>query len=218
MLIVAPDFDRRIDLPGVGPCPRPVDIDQGVTGLDRLVSLRIYSFARGSVIDGEAEADEVFVTLLRGAADVAVMQDGRQIGDFALRRGATCAVYLPPHAAYRLTAREDCDIAYARVREPASGAPAAAGFATHDGAVRVPSHAAGMQLVLERLAPGEALDGADAAPERFLHVRSDDGGVGVLSGTRLADWQTAVLGDGERVTLTADGGHIDILQISATTH
>jgi hypothetical protein len=55
MQVIEPDFDRMIELPGVGPTPRPVDIDQSVTGFRDLVSLRIYEFADGTTIDGEAE-------------------------------------------------------------------------------------------------------------------------------------------------------------------
>ena len=61
MKIIDADDTRMIDLPGVGPCPRPVDIDQGVTGFHRLKSLRIYRFEPGPAIHGDSETDEVFI-------------------------------------------------------------------------------------------------------------------------------------------------------------
>ncbi len=59
MLIVGPDFERWIGLPGAGPCPRSIDIDRSRTGFSNLVSLRVYSFAGGVVINCEGEADGV---------------------------------------------------------------------------------------------------------------------------------------------------------------
>ena len=100
MVIVEPDFERRIDLPGAGPCPRPVDIDRNKADLSRLVSLRVYSFAAGVEIDGEAEEDEVYIVLMRGLARFAVFVAGAQVGDFALdTTGGARALYMPPHSA-----------------------------------------------------------------------------------------------------------------------
>ncbi len=49
---------------------RPVDIDQSQTGFANLRSLRIYRFDAGSVIDGHAEEDEVFVVVMAGSVEL----------------------------------------------------------------------------------------------------------------------------------------------------
>ena len=72
MRLIFPDPARMIDLPGVGPCPRPVDIDQRLTGFQRLKSLRIYRFEPGPAIHGESEVDEVFITALEGRFAMAI--------------------------------------------------------------------------------------------------------------------------------------------------
>jgi 5-deoxy-D-glucuronate isomerase len=94
MQVIPPDFDRTVDLPGVGPTPRPVDVDRGVTGFRDLVSLRVYDFADGTVIEGEAEEDEVLVTLLSGAVEIAVT--GAREAAFRLDADGDWAIYLPP--------------------------------------------------------------------------------------------------------------------------
>lgn len=212
MLIVAPDFARRIDLPGAGPCPRPVEIDRNTAALDRLVSLRVYSFAQGTEIDGEAEDDAVFIVLMRGAAEFAITQDDALAGRFALdAAGGDRAVFMPPHASYQLTATANCDIAYARcvpVGEPEpvrAVAPLGGGLSAQAG---------GMTASLATLAPGASVP-VNAAPERFVHVRSA-GGVLRLDGGVLEDWASAVLTDGERTIGGVEGNPVDILTISAT--
>ena len=215
MLVVAPDFARRIDLPGAGPCPRPVDIDRSKAALERLVSLRVYSFASGVEIDGEAEGDEVFIVLMRGAADFAVDHGGAR-ADFALRINGERAIYMPPHASYHLRAVEDCDIAYARC-DPVGEGRAVRGFSAEGGRVSVADHAGGMELALQTLSVGRhplvAANGG--SPERFVHVRSN-GGTIRLGGERLGDWSSAILSDGERTVMEIEGNLIDILTISAT--
>ena len=49
MKVIPPDFDRTLDLPGLGPTPCPVDIDQAGAGFADLLSLRIHDFAAGLV-------------------------------------------------------------------------------------------------------------------------------------------------------------------------
>ena len=100
MQVIEPDFDRAVDLPGVGPTPRPVDIDRAVTGFRDLVSLRIYDFADGTLIDGEAEEDEVLVVLLTGAVTIDVT--GPHEAAFRLDADGDWAIYLPPHHHYQL--------------------------------------------------------------------------------------------------------------------
>lgn len=221
MKLVAPDFDRRIDLPGAGPCPRPVDIDRAKTGFDTLVSLRVYSFEKGAAIDGEAEDDEVFIVVMRGQADIAVESQGERVGPFALRPTGARAVYLPPHGAYHLIAVADCDIAYARSKPDASQSSKARDFTTADDRLDVAGYASGMDLRLAKLMIGEteplvASDGR--SPERFVHVGSDSTGVAAIGDATLANWDSAVIDDGEHATLTVRGGAVDVLVITASTH
>lgn len=220
MLIIHPDFARRIDLPGAGPCPRPVDIDRSRTGFSNLVSLRIYSFAAGVKIDGEAEDDEVFIVLMRGQADIVVSSGGGHVGDFPLAAdGGPRAAYLPPEASYRLTAVTDCDVAYARVQPRHAEAPEAIGFAQVGDRLDIQGYAANMDLSLATVGAGEGfmLAGRDeTAPERFVHVRAIDGATATVAGERLADWDSAALSDGERAVLEVQDGSIDILTITAS--
>ena len=215
MRIIEPDFDRRIELPGVGPCPRPVDIDQQVTGFRDLVSLRVYSFAAGNLIHGDAETDELFVILLDGAITVAVDQSGVEVGAFALRTdGGPRAVFLPPDASYRLSTTTAADVAYARVL-PRDGAMApVAAFAFTERRLDIPAHASGMAIALASLAAGEALaltasDGA--LPERLVHLR----GNGSVAGTAITGWQTIQLDPGEPARLTIGDAPADVLIVAA---
>lgn len=122
MLRLNSDFSRRIELEGVGPAPRPVDIDQTSTGFSRLVSLRIYSFTPGPPILGEAEGDEVAIVVLNGRCEIAVT--GRHAETFMLdaTEGAR-AIYLPPNHHYRLTPLTIVDVAYSRARSTIEKAP-----------------------------------------------------------------------------------------------
>lgn len=198
--------------------PRPVDIDRAKATLETLVSLRVYSFAEGNVIDGEAEGDEVFIVLMHGAADIAVAVDGKTVGNFTLRMDGDRAVYLPPHSAYQLTATGDCDIAYAR-SEPVAATPWPSSFAATDGTLAVTDHAVGMEMALATVAAGgdltiAASDGG--TPERFVHIRGA-GTASTLSET-LKDWYSAIFSDGEHAALTVAGASVDILTISAKAH
>lgn len=220
MLILRPDFDRRIDLPGTGPCSRPVDIDRSQTGFARLVSLRVYSFAQGLVIDGEAEGDEVFIVLMRGQAGIAVSVDGGEVGAFSLdRNGGSRAVYLPPHAAYRLTATADCDIAYARVDPLAADLPAPRDFAPAGNRLDIIGHATGMDLVLATLGAGEQLAAAEDADarERLIHLRAAGEMTASIAGEPLSDWDSVALDEGQNSLLEVATGAADILTISAST-
>ena len=216
MLVVAPDFDRRIDLPGAGLCPRPVDIDRSKAALERLVSLRVYSFASGVEIDGEAEGDEVFIVLMRGAATIAVAKDGIGLGTFTLGEvGEDRVIYMPPHASYHLTAVSNCDIAYARCDPAGEPAPVRA-FAPVASSVSISGHAGGMELSLARVAPGtRSIASGGGSPERFVHVRGD-GGLLRLGGGALGDWGSAILLQGDTEIAEIEGNSIDILMISAT--
>jgi len=216
MLIVAPDFERRIDLPGAGPCPRPVEIDHTGTGFSELVALRVYSFAKGVAIDGKAEDDEVFIVAMRGTVHIAITQAGQAARDFALSDGPGLrVVYMPPHAAYRLSAQSDCDIAYARARPNGSDAPKVDGFAATGGRLDIAGHAQGMDLMLVAAQAGDNIElGAD---ERFVHVRAHGSISAKLKGASLGDWSTVALAAGEAAALTVEAGSGEILLIAAAT-
>lgn len=108
--VIAPDEGNLIDLPGAGPCPRPVDIDQAVTGFARLKSLRVYRFAADKVIDGESEGDEVLIALLGGEVRMEITGATPLAADLA----AGAVLYMPPGHAYSLSAAADALVAYGR--------------------------------------------------------------------------------------------------------
>jgi hypothetical protein len=197
MQIIVPDFDRRIDLPGVGPCPRPVDIDQSVTGFADLVSLRIYGFTGTATINGEAEGDEVLIVLIAGSASIRVTGDHQ--ADYRLSVEGIRAIYLPPEHHYQLTPEGKADIAYARAKPQSAKPPAS--FAGPELAIM--DYADRLQM---RLAPlgktgGRIATDAGNGVERLAFVthRASSGG------TQLAAWHTLVLSKGEAAELTGSG-------------
>ena len=110
--------------------PRPVDIDQAMTGFTKLRTLRIYQFDKGSVIHGHAEEDEVFIVVMAGSIELTMIVDPSKefLGPVTLIAPTTsdsvaCAAYLPPHAAYTLVAQSASDVAYARAQPASSPAP-----------------------------------------------------------------------------------------------
>jgi hypothetical protein len=221
MLIVAPDFERHIDLPGAGPCPRPVEIERSGTGFSDLVSLRVYRFARGVTIDGEAEDDEVFIVVMRGQAGIVITQADQAAEAFSLAcDGGLRAVYMPPHAAYRLTAAGDCDIAYARARPTGVGLPPVRGFAVTGTRLEITGHAQAMDLALVAARAGEviALGANGRWPERFVHVRGDQAISVAFDGAHLGDWSTVALAVGEPGDMTVEAGTGEILLIAAATN
>lgn len=218
MFIVKPDFERRIDLPGAGPCARPVDIDRALTGFTQLVSLRVYTFVEEAVIDGEAEADEVIIVLMRGRADVTVSSGGRQAGSFSLcQAGGTRAVYMPPQASYRLTAAAECDIAYARAAPGDMKLPDTCGFVSAADRLDIADHALSMDVVIAAVRAGEncPLSEDGGSPERLMHVRSN-GMTAAIAGQSISDWDSIVIADGERALLEVETGTAEILIVSAS--
>ncbi len=218
MSIVKPNFERRIDLPGAGPCARPVDIDRALTGFTKLVSLRVYTFVEGVVIDGEAEADEVFIVLMRGSADVTVSSGGRQAGSFSLRQGGgTRAVYMPPQASYRLTAGAECDIAYARGAPGDTKLSDTCGFVSAAGRLDIVGHALSMDLVIAAVKAGEngSLNEDGGSPERLMHVRSN-GMTAAIAGQSIGDWDSILIADGQSARLEVETGMAEILIVSAS--
>ena len=219
MLIVRPDFNHQIDLPGAGLCPRPVDIDRSHTGFSELVSLRVYSFAEGVVINGEAEEDELFIVLLRGRADVTVSVKRCQSSSFRLQcdRG-TRAIYLPPHASYKLSAISDCDIAYARSKPNGEKIPPILGFTPGAKRLDIVGHALSMKLTLATVAADDHTTYSNSGPlfERFIHVRSDDAVTASIAGEKMGNWDSVALAANENASLAVHAGTADILTISAT--
>lgn len=108
--VIRPDEGNLIDLPGVGPCPRPVDVDQSMTGFARLKSVRAYRFAPGATIEGESEADEVLIVVLEGAVTMEIA--GAHPLTAPLSAG--CILYMPPDHTYRLMPHGNSVVAYGR--------------------------------------------------------------------------------------------------------
>lgn len=201
MKVIEPDFDRMIDLPGVGSTPRPVDADQAATGFSDLLSLRIYDFAADALVEGEAEEDEVLVVLLGGAATVAVT--GLHEAEFTLQADGDWAVYVPPRHRHRLTPITQATIAYARARPSAASAPRA--FAPLGGILAVDEHAERLRL---RLLPLEgetdASAGLDAGLERLAHLTGPARVIGGLAHD-LPPMHTLVLLPGEAARVEGEG-------------
>lgn len=199
MQIIDADETRLIDLPGVGKCPRPVDIDQSVTGFKTLKSLRIYRFQPGATIEGESEADEVFVLPVSGAFHIEVT--GRTVlsADLSLD-GPTRALYMTPHHAYRLTPRRETLVAYARAE--AGGRVPVQALSAENSDIGERLHYALVDLADgAALAHGTALAHGGAG-ERLIHVIS--GGL-VAGGRALAAGQTLALAAGETAAMIATG-------------
>ncbi len=219
MKIFRPDHDRQIDLPGAGLCPRPVDLDQAVTGFSALRSLRVYSFAADVVINGEAEDDEVFIVLMRGEAQIDVSNDGRLIDTFSLNGAdGVRVVYMPPLASYRLVTSSGCDIAYARVQHNTNAVPEVRGFARTSNRLEIAGHALGMNLLFVHAETGDVVDLAmqGQSHERFVHIRSDDHATFAINDELKEDWDSAALSDGENASLNISSGSVDLLWIGAS--
>ncbi len=204
MRVIAPDFDRKIDLPGVGPCPRPVDIDQTVTGFSDLVSLRIYTFAKGSVIDGEAEGDEVYMVLLSGTATVKV--SGADNAHFLLSETGTRAIYLPPHHAYQLSLTEEASVAYARAVPVHPNKPAGFDAAIGSQILADPGHADRLHMSLQAISRDENLEFESGERETLVFSTADT--------AKNAAWSTLALEPGEGAGLRAANDGL-VLTVSA---
>lgn len=205
MKVIPPDFDRMVDLPGVGPTPRPVDIGQAETGFSDLISLRVYDFAAGTVIDGEAEGDEVLVTLLAGVATVEVT--GAHEAAFTLQADGDWALYLPPHHRYRLSPIAQATVAYARAKPLEAHPPRA--FAPLNGVLVVEEGVSRLRLRLLPLAgETDASAGLDADLERLAHLT----GPAAVAGRELPPAHTLALLPGEAAHVTGEG---ELLAVAA---
>lgn len=204
MLKIAPDFTRMIDLPGVGPCPRPVDIDQSATGFEDLVSLRIYSFTGAAPINGEAEGDEVLIVLLDGKASIGV--SGEQTAEFELSTVRTRAIYLPPDHHYHLVPDGSATVAYIRAKPRQAMIPHS--FDVVGNQLVIEDYADRLQLRLARLETRQTIavqtrSGLQA--ERLVHA---------LEGAKgdLDAWQTMALDKGDLLDVNVQG---ELLIVSA---
>ena len=227
MKVIKADHDRRIAIPGVAdPVLRPVDIDPSRTGFASLRSLRIYRFDNGSTIDGHAEEDEVFVVVMAGSIELTVTGDNSgeeprptMLSSVSNSNADPCVAYLPPHSAYRLIAKTDADVAYARAT-PASGNPSA--VFTARGRMDAP----GVTVLLEEETYAQRLrlrvvhinadrDGVDLRPlresetmcEALIHIRTvPTEEVATITSVahdpiQLKSWDTAVVNPEDSPTL-----------------
>jgi len=192
MQIIDADDRRMIDLPGVGPCPRPVDIDQKVTGFHRLKSLRIYRFQPGPPIHGDSEVDEVMILPLAGSFDMGV-SGAHPLRAVVSAEGPVRALYMTPAHSYLLTPRTPVLVAYARAeahgRVPTQALPGteASGVAEH------------LRYQLRQLGAGDELVPGWGG-ETLVHVVR---GALDLTGEAVGQGQTMALGEAEAVRLRA---------------
>lgn len=192
MQIIDADPTRMIELPGIGPCPRPVDIDESVTGFKTLKSLRIYRFSAGQTIEGDSEGDEVYILPTSGSMHMQIK--GVHQLTAALSAVTNPALYMTPDHHYRLTAQTDVLVAY--VRAAAKG----------DVACHVLTEGTGNDAEVLRFATVPLADGALVDPrrgnERLIHVIS---GAVTVGETDVATLQTVALAKGEDATIRANG-------------
>jgi hypothetical protein len=196
MQVIDADEHRLIDLPGVGPCPRPVGIDQAVTGFRRLKSLRIYRFQPGPPIHGDSEVDEVLILPLAGSFQMQIT-GAHPLQALVSAQGPLRGLYMTPDHSYLLTPQSPVLVAYARAQ--AAGRVPVQAFAT-DESGEVAEH---LRFHRVRLAAGEVLS---QVGEALVHVVS-----GALDG--VAAGQTMALAQGERSDLRAVD-RADVLVIS----
>ncbi|WP_176556322.1 5-deoxy-glucuronate isomerase [Rubellimicrobium rubrum] len=209
MLIIEPDFDHLIDLPGAGPTPCPVALDSRATGFTDLGSLQVHELGDRAAIDGETGEDEMLIVLLAGAMTVAVT--GPQEDGFQLDADGDWAIYLPPHHVYRLEPLVPATVAQARARSSAASSPRA--FRPLKGLLLVEEPAERLRL---RLLPLEgetdASAGLDETTERLVHLT---GPATVRSRTvtrNLPPGHTLALAPGESAMVTGEG---EILVVAA---
>ena len=193
MQIIDKDDSRLIDLPGVGPCPRPVDIDESVTGFTCLKSLRIYRFQPGAVIEGESEVDEVFVIAVSGAIQLNI--SGASPCEATLKAATPGALYMARDHAYELTPQSETLVAYARAASNGQVPTQVVEGAESSGLAEALSYR------LLTLSDGESLELGNG-PEVLAHVAS---GALAAADARLSAGQTLGLAKGEVAKVTASG-------------
>lgn len=230
--VIKADATRRIALHGVAePVPRPVDVDQTLTGFKTLRTLRIYRFSPPAVIDGHAEDDEVYIVVLCGSVDLIMRSTHWNANDVVhtltaatLSGPVNCAAYLPPQAEYRLTPRNAADIAYVRAMPSLARAPAvisSAPLCSETGVyslLKEEHFAERLRLQLQQIDAGPR--GIDLAPMRRLQDRGESllyvrttpthGAAGIKVGAApiapLESWDTVVVENDDDPTLHVAAG------------
>lgn len=213
MRLIHPDYTRRIAIDGVpAPVRRPVDIDQSATSFAELRTLRIYQFDPASVIDGHAEEDEVFIVALAGTVELTMNAGGVDIGPALLSAppaaAGPCAAYLPPGGAYRLVAKTEAHIAYARATPTASRPPKIFDCSEGSGEslLEEMSYAEKLQLRLLQLSPSQQPIVLSSNAETLVHVMGGaiqeklDGSPEVA----IDPWGTVALSRGEQCSLRTE--------------
>ncbi|WP_419805317.1 5-deoxy-glucuronate isomerase [Terriglobus sp.] len=244
MKLVKPDHETRYEVPGVpGLVRKPVNLDGAELGFTKLRSLRLYQFEAGTVINGHAEQDEVFVIVTAGSVEMKIGYSDEAVdrfGTFTLSAPGFAneddpfVAYLPPHSVYRMTPHTDADVFYARatpseVREPAvfrantPGSPGPVNTLFGDN-----SHAERLRLKVLSVAPSGAdvtlqmVNPADVACEVVVHVQGTPAAkVATLQDSKanalnLASWDTVALSPREHPVLTVEqGGAVTIVAVLA---
>ena len=238
MQVLHADHQTRYEVPGVpGLVRKPVNLDGAEVGFSKLRSLRLYQFDRGSVIDGHAEQDEVFVIVTAGSVEIQIGYSDEVVdgfGTFTLSAPGSFAsgsfvAYLPPHSVYRMTPHTAADVVYARATPSQGRKPAvfrANTTASADGTCTFfedGTHAERLRLKVLRVAPTQGntvlrpVGPADNSCEAFVHLQGtpaakvgslSDGGAATLS---LESWDTIALGPGENPALQVEQGSAVII-------
>ena len=185
MQIINADPTRMIDLPGVGPCPRPVEIDQSMTGFTRLKSLRIYRFQPGVTINGDSEVDEVYIVPFGGRVDMNITGT-TPVQARLSAASAPRALYMAPDHSYQLTPVTESLVAYAR-------AAATGRVPCHAVQGRGDANAEFLSFTIADLAAGDAMP-TDGAKSRLVHIIA---GSIVIEGQPVTETQTAALSSGQ---------------------
>jgi hypothetical protein len=206
MIVIAPDFDRLVDLPGLGAVPRPVAAGPDDTGFVALLAFRIDELPDTGAAEEATGEDEILIALLSGACELVVT--GLHDATFTLQADGDWAVYLPPRHALRLRPLAPCALAFARARPSAARAPRA--YAPGPGGILAVEE--GPERLRLRLLPlaGEtdAAAGLPEGAERLCHLT----GPTEIAGRRFLPAHSLALAPGERATVAGEG---EILVVAA---
>jgi hypothetical protein len=229
---ISSDLSRFVNLEGVGEVSRPVDIDQSVTGFSDLVSLRIYKFLSGQVINGEAEDDEVCIVFLSGDVMMEVTGKGHYSWAIHGRKNVFDApphvVYLPPHYHYKLSPHTDAEVAYARAKAkghfpPRLIEPKILGRSDEDHLVQLLREGEAEKLLCSefRLARGGEQTFEESPCEHLVHIRFEPSSSNaVASPSEATETLPLTHGDslaieaGERVVVRVIDGDLYGLHVS----
>ena len=209
MQVIEPDFDRLTDLPGADGTPRPVDIDQTVTGFRDLASLRIDELADGTAVTDGTGAEEVLLVLLAGAVSITVT--GPSEATFQLDADGDWGIYLPPHHQYQLQPLAPATVAQARARSSGSAHPPRA-FRPVQGVLAIDEPAQCLRLRLIALeGEADASAGLGDGSERLVHFT----GPAKVAGRELPPAHTLALSPGENTHATGEGEMLTVAAFGA---